>query len=725
MKLSLAQKITILNKTVLECFGASTNKYIVKKFVDAGIQVLGADFGCSWLKQGSNNFILAYKSPTMPYTPKPPRRNDGVNARIQRAKVPLLIHDIWPNPKVKSDSKSYMRAIAGVPIVYKRHNYGNLIYCFKKPHSFTEEEQIICEYIGNTTAQAITINQLYASVTEFKKTLDHARDPILLLNPIDLSVLYANQPVMKHLGMPEKKLLGASVRELPTGIPLDNFQTTIQEVINQPRERRVFETDIILKEQDPIPVEVSVEHVVTTTKEPRLLVTLRNLTDLRKAQSEVKRSVYYDKLTGLPNRMFLMEELPKVIEQAKADKRQFALLFVDLDKFKFINDMLGHEQGDVLLVEVAKRLWNSLDKRDMVVRMSSDEFVILLDHIKSIQDVEEVAEHIQTAFQEPFTVEQQEVYTNMSVGISVFPTDGTTIRTLLQNAEAALRWVKEAGGGAFRHYYADIATTSPERLKLEQQLRHAARKGQLSLHYAPCARTIAHTLLFARALLRWEHPEQGVIALRGLLDRSEESAVAIEVGYWQIREAVRQIKEWRTKGLGDVAVSVGISRRQLIQQHFIQTVRDILTAGEVAPSLVIFELSERMVMQNAQQLAGILAELKQMGVRLVIDSFGRGYTSLNFLKRLPIEIIKIDSQFIQGIGANRHDKALVSAMISLAHDMDMVVVAEGVTTKQQVSFLTQRGCDALEGPWLGEPLSPQEFTHIIAQKFTLTSKPVH
>lgn len=726
MQKRVTDHITFLNQVALDSFRASSEKDVVKKMIAAGIKVLGADFGwCFMQNPDKKGFNLFYVTPNTDYRPIATPRKNGIVSRAFRTQKPQIVENVPGTGYIRYDAKVAMQSVVVTPMAYRETNYGTLHLAFLKPHKFTREETIICSFLGNIAAQAITIHRLYAHVIEFKNTLDHTRDPMLTLEPKSLQILYANKAALKHMALPARQIIGKSVRDLKTGIPLENFEALIQSVINEVGERRVFETEMRLKDEGVIPIEISLEHVVAPTKESRLLATLRNLSELKKAQNEIKRSAYYDKLTGLPNRSFLMEELPKVMELAKADKRQFAFLFIDLDKFKLINDMLGHGHGDALLVEVAKRLWNSLDKRDTVVRMSSDEFVVLLDHIKSVQDVERIAEHIQTAFQEPFVIDQQEIYINMSVGISVYPGDGTTVQALMSSAEAALRWVKEAGGGAFRHYYADIATASPERLKLEQQLRHAAHKGQLQLHYEPSMRTESKALLFARGLLRWKHPEQGLIAVEDMLRGPEESAVAIEVGYWQIREATRQIKEWQKRGFGNIPISLYVSRKQLLQQNFVQSVQAILAAAEVPASLLVFELSENAVMQNMEALTGVLVALKGCGIQLVMDSFGRGYTSLNHLKRLPIQIIKIDQQFVEAIGSNRHDDAIVSAIISLAHDMGMMVMAKGVQKKQQVTFLTKKGCDVLEGPWIGTPEVAEEFiTHYATPKSTPT-KSVH
>lgn len=710
MKDAVAE-LSLLSQVVLEGLNAPDEKTIIKKFVEVSLKLLKADFGFTWYKpMGEPAYRWVYKTAKTPYSPGVPRKN-GVMAKSLRSKTPIFIENAPQSKVARDEARENMASVAVIPIMYKKNVYGNLVVCYKKHHKFTPQERVFCSYIGNNAAQAITINRLYANLNELKHTLDNARDAMFILEPEDLRILYTNQTAIKHLGMSERQLVGKSVRELETGIPLDAFQEVIQTVIENPAERRLFETEISLPGQAVIPIEVSLEHVVKekSAADPRLLATVRNLTEQKKVESEIKRSIYYDKLTGLPNRKYLMEELPKVIESAKLEKRQFAVIFGDLDKFKFINDMLGHEQGDLLLVEAAKRLWDAVEKRDMVARTGGNEFIMLLEHMQSIQDIERVAERIQAAFAEPFVLEGQEIYMSISLGISVFPNDGTEVQALLRNGQAALRSVKATGGGSFRHYYGDIAAVSPDQLKLQQQLRQAVSKGQLQVYYQPAISLVNGKVLAAEASLRWQHPDRGLLLPEEFLPRAEENGFIVEIGYWLVREAATHIKAWQKKKLGNIPVSINLSYRQLAQHNVVEDVARILSAAGVSPQLLSIEVAESTVMKDLNLALSALTKFKKLGCKVLINGFGRGYSSLKDLKQMPIDSIKIDPSFIKGIGTDKYDNAIVSAIISLAHDMKLLVVAEGVDENAHVKFLTTQGCDMVQGSWFTKALPANNF----------------
>lgn len=720
MKDNVAE-LNLLSQAVLGGLNAPDEKAIIKKFVEVSLKLLKADFGFTWYKPvGESAYRWVYKTPNTPYNPGVPRKN-GVMAKSLRSKVPLFIENTPRSKEARDEARANMASVAVIPIIYKKNVYGNLVVCYKKHHKFTPQERVFCSYIGNNAAQAITINRLYANLAELKHTLDNARDAMFILEPEDLRILYTNQTAIKHLGMSEKQLVGKSVRELQTGIPLDSFQEIIQTVIDNPTERRLFETEISLPEQEVIPIEVSLEHVVKekSAAEPRLLATVRNLTDQKNAESEIKRSIYYDKLTGLPNRKYLMEELPKVIELARQEKRQFAVIFGDLDKFKFINDMLGHEQGDLLLVEAAKRLWDVVEKRDMVARTGGNEFILLLEHMQSIQDIERVAERIQSAFSEAFLLEGQEIYMSISLGISVFPNDGTDVQALLRNGQAALRSVKSTGGGSFRHYYGDIASVSPDQLKLQQQLRQAIGKGQLVVYYQPAVSLANGKVLGAEAQLRWQHPDRGLLLPEEFLPKAEENGFIVEIGYWLIREVAGNSKAWQKKKLGSIPVSVNLSYRQLAQHNVVEDIAKILSAAGVPPHLLSIEVAESTVMKDLPLALSVLTKFKQLGCKILVDGFGRGYSSLKDLKQMPIDSIKIDPSFIEGIGSDKYDNAIVSAIISLAHDMKLLVVAEGVRENAQVKFLTAQGCDMVQGDWFTKALPANAFAPWVVELNTV------
>lgn len=715
MKRTFTQAISFLNQTVLRSLRDKGEQALVRRFVDAAVLALQAEYGYAYILTGREHFTLSYKTRNTPYEPQPPRKT-GTVATAFRAGVPKFITDVSIVGSVRSDAKGRMKGVAVIPITYQDDRYGVLVICYTKAHTFTKEEKELARYVGNAVAQAMAARRLYAEVSEFQSTLDHTQDPMLVLAVGTYEVLYANKAVYRHLQISAKRLVGHPITEVPIRLSQAKLQSILDMASNGLQERLVVEAEFPYSDGTTVPIEISIELVQVAHVRDRLLVTVRNLTELKKAQSEVKRSAYYDRLTGLPNRAYLLEELPKIVERSKAEKRQFALCVVDVDKFQFINDLLGHESADELLAEIAKRLWNAADKRNTVVRTSSDEFAVVLDPIKSVQDVELVASEIQRAFQEPFVMQDQEVFISISCGIAIFPGDGQTMQTLMQNASSALRWVKESGGGSFRHYYGDMSGISPERLHFAQELRQALRKGNLQVLFDLAVQPAGKGAVFAFSSIYLKTKQAELLPLQSLLTLPESSSLALEVGYWHIREALRVVRQWQADSAAEVCVCVPVSRKQLLQPDFATTVAGMVAAADVPPSALLLEVEEGAVMQNLDELLGVLGQLEGMGVRLIVGGFGRGYISLPHVHRMPIEYVRLDAEFTQGLNMNAHSDAIVSALISFAHDLGIGVVASGITSKAQAWYLREKKCDVLCGSWVSAPLAPDEAARFLRDK---------
>lgn len=715
MKRNFIQTISFLNQTVLRSLRDRGEQALIRRFVDAAVLALDAAYGYAYLRKGDHDFVLSYKTKTTPYEPQAPRKT-GTVATAFRAGFPKFIRDVSGVGSVRADAKGRMKGVAVIPIGYQDDRYGVLVICYKSAHIFSQEEKELARFVGNATAQAIAARRLYAEVTEFKNTLDHTQDPVLVLAQHTYEVLYANKAVYRHLQVSPKRVLGRSIREVPVWVDRVQLAHILELVSKGIQGRLVVEAEFAPPNATPVPIEVSVELVANASASDRLLVTVRNIAELKKAQSEVKRSAYYDRLTGLPNRAYLLEEFPKLLEKAKAEKRQCALCVVDVDKFQFLNDLLGHDLADDLLAEIAKRLWNAADKQNTVVRMSSDEFAIVLDRIKSVQDVEELAASVQTAFQEPFVVGDQEVFVSISCGISVFPGDGRTVQVLVQNAITALRWVKESGGGSFRHYYSDMLGISPDRLRLLQDVKQLVRKGSLQLSFDPAVDAAGTGVPFLFSAIEPQLPRPGVPPLRDLLAMPEASSLAIEMGYWHIREVLRLIQLWRQSSKTAVSVCVPVLRRQLLQPDFALTVANMVAAAGVAPGALLFEVAESAVMQNIDELLGVLGQLEGVGIRLVVGEFGRGFISLPHVHRMPVDFVRLDPEFIQGPHMNPHSDAIVTALVSLAHDLGIGVVGGGITSKAQARYMQEKRCDALCGSWISASLAASEVEAFLAEQ---------
>ncbi len=717
MKNLVADKITLLNQTTLESLNEPNKVKIVENFTKVGIQILGADFGFGWLKSTrSRNYKLAYKSPGTPYNPNPPRERGG-NYKAQKYKTPFFKEVVRSIDYAKEyDVSAYMQSYVIIPVNYKNSIYGNVVLCFKRPHQFTEEERSLCLALGNAAAQAITINRLYSNLKDFKNTLDGTLDSIIMFDPASLKVIYANEGAVHLRGNSKKELSQRSFYELQDSFTPRTFAPVLKSLSEGKVKSELFETRLLRGRKKKIPVEFFLQYIKAKNQPPRLLSIIRDISERKKDQESIWYNAYHDTLTGLPNRIYFTEEFSKTLQATELEKGKLAVLFADLDRFKFINDVLGHIIGDQLLAQVARRLQSCVHRDDVVSRMGGDEFVVLLRNIDEEASSINIAKRILEAFKKPFTIDEQEIFVNMSIGISVYPLDGKDINTLMKNADSALQRAKERGGSSYQQYHAGITIPDKMHMELEKQLRKALEQEELVIHYQPQVDTITNSITSCEALVRWEHPELGLIYPDQFIGYAEDSGLIIPMGEWILRRACFQAQSWNNAGLPPLTLAVNLSPRQLLHQNFVDTVARILKETHLSPSLLELEITERLIMKNIDVAIDILKQFKAMGIRLSVDDFGTGYASLSYLRRLPVDLIKIDRSFIHGSLANIQDAAIITAMITIAHQLGLKVVAEGVETKKQQEFLRSQRCDFIQGNLYSKPLPPHEFQELFANR---------
>lgn len=422
----------------------------------------------------------------------------------------------------------------------------------------------------------------------------------------------------------------------------------------------------------------------------------------------------HDFLTGLPNRVLLMDRLSQAMAQARRNSTNAALLFVDLDRFKQVNDSLGHEAGDALLKTIAGRLKASVREIDTVCRQGGDEFVVLLGAVHGRQDVQQVAEKILALCTQPCTVSGHEVHVGASIGISLFPDDGSDAEALTRNADAAMYHAKQLGRQNFQFYTPEMNARAGEHFTLENELRRALRDNEFVLHYQPLYDVASGGLIGCEALLRWQHPQRGLIAPGDFLQQIEDSALNVPVNQWVLREACRQNQAWRDAGLAAPPVSVNLSAAQFKRSDLLPSITEALGATGLQPRYLNLELTENIVMHDADANVEVLRKLKAMGVRISIDDFGIGYSSFGHLRRLPIDVLKIDQSFIRDLPGDADCAAITSAIIGIGKTLRHRVIAEGVETHAQLAFLRTQGCDAVQGFHYSPPLPAQEFARRMA-----------
>ena len=458
------------------------------------------------------------------------------------------------------------------------------------------------------------------------------------------------------------------------------------------------------KNGNVFPAEVCLT-ALTLSGQPRLLATVRDITERKVAQERVQYLAYYDDLTGLPNRTLLQDRLTKALAGARRQKQKVALLFLDLDRFKDINDSLGHSVGDLLLKELAERLKRWAREQETVARLSGDEFVLMLTHLKDVPDAAVAAERLMDAITAEFVVQGHTLNVSCSVGISIFPEHGTDAETLIKNADAAMYSAKDNGRNNFRFFTADMNAQVVERLTLESSLRLALDRKQLFLVYQPQMDISSGRITGLEALLRWQHPELGLVPPDKFIRVAENSGLILPIGEWVLRTACSQARKWQEEGLPAVIMAVNVSAVQFRQEGFCDLIERVLHETGLAPPHLQLELTESLLLANADLMLSVVQELKAMGVTLAIDDFGTGYSSFSYLKQFRVSKLKIDRVFIRDVAVNPDDAAITTAIISMAKGLHLKVIAEGVEDEAQMSFLRVHQCDEVQGYYFSKPLA--------------------
>ncbi|MGH8767381.1 MAG: putative bifunctional diguanylate cyclase/phosphodiesterase [Burkholderiales bacterium] len=423
---------------------------------------------------------------------------------------------------------------------------------------------------------------------------------------------------------------------------------------------------------------------------------------------------HHDLLTGLPNRTLFQDRMQQALASAKRMETRVALLFIDLDRFKNVNDSFGHRAGDILLQTVAARLRGCVRETDTACRHAGDEYLIVLSALREPAEAALVAAKVLAIFEEPFLLEAQEIQMSASVGISVYPDDGQTMEDLIRNADAAMYYSKRSGRNRYEFFTPELTAPAAERLVLANKLRRAIERNQLVLHYQPQFNTANGKLLGAEALVRWNHEERGLLFPESFIPLAEESDIIHLIGEWVLNEACRQINAWQTEGLRVVPVAVNCSAFQFRRANLVQGVAAAFARHKLKAHQLEIELTEDAIMQDPKGTAKTLEILHDMGVSLSIDDFGTGYSSLNYLKRFPIDKLKIDRSFVEDLPHDLNDSAIVQAIINLAKSLRMTVVAEGVETRGQLDFLRALGCEAYQGYFGGRPMEAERFAAMLA-----------
>ena len=445
----------------------------------------------------------------------------------------------------------------------------------------------------------------------------------------------------------------------------------------------------------------------------------QNIEHRKQAERRIRHLAYHDALTDLPNRTLLEDRLATALSQAHRKSRMLALLYLDLDRFKRVNDTIGHALGDRVLQSVAERLSAIVREADTVARVGGDEFTILLPEVSRVQDAVDVANRVLEGLKEPLTIEGRDLHTTISMGVAIYPRDAEEAETLLRNAAVAMYRTKERGGDNYQLYTAAMNGAVADPLALESELRRGLEREEFVLYYQPQVSIADWQIVGVEALIRWRHPEHGLVLPGSFIPMAEETGLIVSLGEWVLRTACAQAKAWQEAGLPPICMSVNISGRHFQLRSLVEVVGQVLREAALDPRSLQLEITESVAVQDVDFTGSMMGNLREMGVQVAIDDFGSGHSSLNYLKRLPIDEVKIDQYFVRDVATDANDAAIVGSIVAMAHDLNLKVVAEGVETEQQLAFLHERGCDIAQGSLFSEPLPAEALEKMIRRGLPL------
>ena len=569
--------------------------------------------------------------------------------------------------------------------------YGDL-----QEHSFVLEQQVAART---------------ADLQRFRTAMDATADAIMLVSRDTMRFIEVNAASCKMLGYTRAEMLalGPVALGAATRAELEQVYDT---VIAGPANQKLSEATLLCKDGSKVQVELNRQAMLSGT-DWIIVSVVRDVTERKQAQQRLQHQAHHDALTGLPNRSFFYETLRKTIALAGDNGWKVAVMFIDLDHFKNVNDTLGHAIGDELLIQFSNRLMTCVRMRDTVGRLGGDEFALILVMQQGQQGAAQVAQKIREALRLPFDLHGYEVLMTASIGITVHPDDGADPDVLIKYADTAMYQAKHAGRDTYRFFTPQMNADVLQRQDLENALRKAVDKDEFVLHYQPKTSLATGQVVGLEALLRWDRPGHGLVAPALFVPVLEESGLIVRVGSWVIATACRQIKDWQQSEAGPVQISVNVAGRQFIEGDLGADVARALADNDVPPELLELELTETSLMLNTARTIECLRSLRQRGVQVSIDDFGTGYSSLAYLRRFPIDKLKIDIAFIRDVTSNPDDAAIVQAIITMAHSLNLTVIAEGVETTAQQSYLLRHHCDQMQGYLVSRPLPASLMTKLL------------
>lgn len=562
---------------------------------------------------------------------------------------------------------------------------------------------------------AHSFNSLLESLQYATKRLDlfsqvfESSGEAIVITDTERNIVVVNQAFTQITGYDLADVMWKNPKLLSSGRQTPEFYQTMWKSINETG-RWQGEIWNRRKNGEIFPEWLSISTVKDENgKVVNYIAIFNDITRRKESEQQIQFLAHYDALTKLPNRTLFGDRIQQALAAAKRSSKKVALLFLDLDRFKSINDSLGHLSGDLLLQSVANRLKSCVREMDTVCRQGGDEFMVLLTEIDKAEDAAHIASKIVSAMSEAHLVEDSRLIVTFSIGISIYPDDAVDSPLMIKNADAAMYHAKEKGRNNFQFFTPDMNAEASQRLELESDLRRAVQRWEFELHYQPQTDNRSGKIVGVEALIRWHHPDKGLISPARFIPIAEECGLINAIGEWVLKTACRQNKKWQDEELLKVPVAVNISALQFHQKHFKETIAQALRESGLEPGYLELEITEGVTVKDIETTVHLLNELKLMGVLISIDDFGTGYSSLSYLKRFPIDKLKVDQSFVRDLSTDADDASIVQTIISMGHGLRLKVIAEGVETAEQLAFLKERGCDEIQGYYFSKPLTAGDF----------------
>ena len=549
----------------------------------------------------------------------------------------------------------------------------------------------------------LAAHNLQANEALLNSIINTAADGIAMVN-LDGMIEFANPALARMIGYALPELHGARMQDL---LRSDTADTGFWDALTSPDSTATEPVDLQTHAQSrdgrTIPVEIRASRMVVNGA-ARFTVVIRDISERARSEERVWRLTHFDELSGLPNRLLFRQLLEQALREANRGKKPIAVLFIDLDRFKLVNDTAGHDSGDEVLRQVTGRLQQCLRESDLISRFGGDEFAALMRDIDDPGAARTAAARVLTAVAQPYRLSGEDYHLSASIGISTYPSDSTDATALLRNAELAMYRAKDQGKNNFQFHSPQMNARSTEHVALERSLRHAVERDEFLMHYQPQVEIATGRIIGAEALLRWNRPGTGIVAPDKFIPLAEETGLIVPIGRVVLTQACAEARRWQDAGARGFRIAVNLSPRQFTKSELVADVQRILHDTGLAPESLELEITESMVMENPERAAAILRELRVVGVQLAIDDFGTGYSSLSYLKRFPVNTIKIDRSFIQDVPDDADDVAITHAVIAMGRSLRLSVVAEGVETAAQADFLRIHGCDLMQGYLISRPV---------------------